>query len=205
MSSPQIWLCLFTFRPIASKLFNGLTTIDTLKWLSGAVVYASALGVKDPGFNPLLRQGFLCLFFVWFLLCFFLFWKKNTVFVTKVCNSFCNFNLFSILKILQDLWPIKIQTLSPKHWLEPESIMLMLILLLSPVLFLLHSHTCIWTRSKRLNHCVQCVMTYRHSLSRVLNMNSISMKYNVSLVVYKITTFLLIQRNKLNTHLHIGR
>jgi len=30
MSGPQIWLCLFTFRPIASKQLNGLTTIDTL-------------------------------------------------------------------------------------------------------------------------------------------------------------------------------
>ena len=29
MSGPQIWLCLFTFRPIASKQLNGLTTIDT--------------------------------------------------------------------------------------------------------------------------------------------------------------------------------
>ena len=30
MSGPQIWLCLFTFRPIASKQLNGLTTIDIL-------------------------------------------------------------------------------------------------------------------------------------------------------------------------------
>jgi len=29
-SGPQIWLCLFTFRPIASKQINGLTTIDTV-------------------------------------------------------------------------------------------------------------------------------------------------------------------------------
>jgi len=27
---PQIWLCLLTFRPIASKQLNGLTTIDTV-------------------------------------------------------------------------------------------------------------------------------------------------------------------------------
>jgi len=38
MSGPQIRLCLFTFRPIASKQLNSLTTIDTLSWLSGAVV-----------------------------------------------------------------------------------------------------------------------------------------------------------------------
>jgi len=30
MSGPQIWLCLFTFRPIASKQLNGLTTINTV-------------------------------------------------------------------------------------------------------------------------------------------------------------------------------
>jgi len=30
MSGPQILLCLFTFRPIASKQLNGLTTIDIL-------------------------------------------------------------------------------------------------------------------------------------------------------------------------------
>ena len=30
MSGPQIWLCLFTFRPIALKQLNGLTTIDTI-------------------------------------------------------------------------------------------------------------------------------------------------------------------------------
>ena len=38
MSGPQIWLCLCTFRPIASKQLNGLTTMDTLSWLGGAVV-----------------------------------------------------------------------------------------------------------------------------------------------------------------------
>ena len=30
MSGPQIRLCLFTFRPIASEQFNSLLTIDTL-------------------------------------------------------------------------------------------------------------------------------------------------------------------------------
>ena len=38
MSGPQIWLCFFTFRPIASKKLNGLTTIATLSWLGGEVV-----------------------------------------------------------------------------------------------------------------------------------------------------------------------
>jgi len=36
------------------------------------------------------------------LLCF-TFLSKNTLFVTKVCNSFYKVNLFSILNMLQDL------------------------------------------------------------------------------------------------------
>jgi len=91
MSGPQIWLCLFTFRPIASKQLNILTIIDTVSWLSGAVVthplWVQAVQVQSP--DP-------C----------FSFFVKNTLFVTKVCNSVHNVNLFSIHNILQDLWPI---------------------------------------------------------------------------------------------------
>ena len=36
MCGPHIWLCLFKFRPIASKQLNSLTTIDTHSSLSGA-------------------------------------------------------------------------------------------------------------------------------------------------------------------------
>ena len=49
-------------------------------------------------FNPRLRQEFYGVFFV--VVCFF---SKNTLFVTNVCNSFYNVNLFSILNILQYL------------------------------------------------------------------------------------------------------
>jgi len=77
MSGPQIWLCLFTFRPIASKQLNGLPKIYLLtRWCSGN---ASALGVRDPGFNPRLRQGFLCLFFVLMLLYFYFFVQKHII------------------------------------------------------------------------------------------------------------------------------
>jgi len=38
MYGPQIRLCFLTFRPIASKQLNSLTSIDTLSWLGGAVV-----------------------------------------------------------------------------------------------------------------------------------------------------------------------
>jgi len=51
-------------------------------------------------------KGFYVSFFALLLLCFYFFFVKNTLFVTKVCNSFYSVNLFSILNILQDLWPI---------------------------------------------------------------------------------------------------
>ena len=102
------WKCLarkFTFRPIASKQLNGLTTIGILSWLGGAVVTHPLLLQEVPGSIPGSGKGFYVLFFVLLLLCF-TFLYNNTLFVTKVCNSFYNCNLFSILNILQDLWPI---------------------------------------------------------------------------------------------------
>ena len=38
---------------------------------------ASALGARGPGFNPQLRQGFLCLIFVLLLLRFYFFGQKT--------------------------------------------------------------------------------------------------------------------------------
>jgi len=73
------------------------------RWCSGN---ASALGARGPGFNPQLRQGFLCLIFCFVLVVFLLFCQKKTLFVTTVCNSFYNFKLFRIPKIWQNLWPI---------------------------------------------------------------------------------------------------
>jgi len=66
MSGPQIRFCLFTFRPIASKQLNSLTTLLTW-WCSGN---ASALGTICPGFNLRLRQGFLCCCFLYCCCCF---------------------------------------------------------------------------------------------------------------------------------------
>jgi len=105
MSGPQIWLCLFTFRPIASKQLNGLTTIDIRSWLGGAVVKHPLWVQEVPGSIPGSGKGFYVWFFVLLLLCFY-FFVQNTLFIAKYCNSFYNVNLFSILNVLQDLWPI---------------------------------------------------------------------------------------------------
>jgi len=55
-----------------------------------------------PGSIPGSGKGFYVSFFDLLLLGFY-FFAKNTLFVTKACNSFYNGNLFSILNILQDL------------------------------------------------------------------------------------------------------
>jgi len=96
---PASRLCLFTFRPIASKQLNSLLTIVALSWLGGAEVTLQ-LWVQE------VRQGFLCLIFCVLLLLCVTFLSQNTLFVTTFCNFFCNINLYSILNILQDLWPI---------------------------------------------------------------------------------------------------
>jgi len=112
MSGPQIWLCLFTFRPIASKQLNGLTTIRILSWLGGAVVTHPLWVQEVPGSIPGSVKGFYVWFFV-LLLCFY-FFVQNTVFIAKYCNSFYNVNLFRIFNVLQHLWPIiKVKRYSP--------------------------------------------------------------------------------------------
>jgi len=106
MSGPQIRLCLFTFRPIASKQLNGLTTIDILSWLGGAVVTHPLWLQEVPGSIPDSVKGFNVWFFLFCCCCVFTFLSKNTLFIAKYCNSFYNVNLISILNVLQDLWPI---------------------------------------------------------------------------------------------------
>jgi len=105
MCGPRIRICLFTFRTIASKQLNGLTTISILIWLGGAVV-TRPLWVKDvPGSIPGSGKGLYVGFFVVLLLCFYIL-TQTTLSVTKFCNFFCNVNLFIIFNIFQDLWPI---------------------------------------------------------------------------------------------------
>ena len=79
MSGPQIWLCLFTFRPIASKQLNSLTTIDTFSWLGGAVVTHPLCVQEVPGSTPGAGKGFYVWFFVLLLLCFYFFVQKHII------------------------------------------------------------------------------------------------------------------------------
>jgi len=105
----HIRLCLFTFRPIASKQLNSLTTIVTFSWLGGAQV-THPLWLRDvPGSIPGSGKGFM------FDFCFdvvvFLLFCPNTHYLLLIqcnCNFFCNVNLFCILvlNILQDVRPI---------------------------------------------------------------------------------------------------
>jgi len=85
---PQIRLCLLTFRPIASKELNSLTTIVTLSCLGGAEVTHPLWLREVPGSIP----------------------SKDFMFDLLFCCC-CNFTFlhdcyFSILNILQDLCPI---------------------------------------------------------------------------------------------------
>ena len=85
MCGPQIRRYLFTFRPIASKQLNSLTTIITLSWFGGAEV---TLWVREVSGSV---SGCGKDFYVWFLFCCFcviLFVSKNTLFVTNFAISF---------------------------------------------------------------------------------------------------------------------
>ena len=58
MCSPQIQLCLITFRPIASKQLNSLI-IDTPIWIGGAVVTHPLWVQEIPGLIPGYGKGFM--------------------------------------------------------------------------------------------------------------------------------------------------
>ena len=58
MSGPQIRLCLFRCRPIASKQLNSLLTMDTFSWLGRAVVTHLLWVQEAPGSIPVSGRVF---------------------------------------------------------------------------------------------------------------------------------------------------
>jgi len=88
---PQIRLCLFTFRPIALKQLKGLTTIDTLIWLSGPeVTHPTEL---RQVLESQLWQGFLCLNFC-FIVVVFEFFRHNIFYFFWIVHSSSIINIF---------------------------------------------------------------------------------------------------------------
>ena len=83
MSGPQIWLCLFTFQPIASKQLDGLTTTITLNWLGGAVVTHPLWVQEVPGPIPGSCKDFYVWVLYFLLLCFYFFVQKH-IFCHKI-------------------------------------------------------------------------------------------------------------------------
>jgi len=100
---PQIWLCLFMFRPI---------TFEQLKnrWPR---CKASDCAARGSGFNSRLWLRFLCLPFCFVVVVIWSFVQKHIIYM-KCCNSFCNVNSFHLLNILHNLWPIN--TIGIKYW-----------------------------------------------------------------------------------------
>jgi len=77
MCSPGIRLCLFTFRPIASKQLNSLTTIITVSWPGGAVVTHPLWVQEVPGSIPGSGKGFYVWFFCFVVVVFLLLCPKT--------------------------------------------------------------------------------------------------------------------------------
>jgi len=94
-----IYVSTHCFETVKWPYYNRYSQLT--RWYNG---YTSVLGARGPGFNSQLWLGFFMFdFFVLLLLLCFYFLSQNTLFVTKLCNSLFNVNLFSMLKILTDL------------------------------------------------------------------------------------------------------
>ena len=108
MCVPQIRDCLFTFRPIASKQFNSLTTIVSLSWLGSTEVTHPLWCEKSRvQFLALVRVCFIFLFYY----CVLIFFGPKTHFLLQ--NNAISFAKFIYLvyltycKICDRLWGYK--------------------------------------------------------------------------------------------------
>jgi len=80
MSGPQCPLALFIY--VSTYCVETVKWVDynrycqLTRWCSGN---ASALGARGPGFNPRIRQGFLCFIFCFVVVVFLLFCQKQII------------------------------------------------------------------------------------------------------------------------------
>jgi len=90
MSGSQIWLCLFTFRPIASKQLFKMAWLQliNISWPGGAVVTRPIWVQGVPRLIPGSGKGFYIWFFVLLLLCFYFFLSKTHYLSQKFAISF---------------------------------------------------------------------------------------------------------------------
>ena len=72
--------CLETVKWLDYNRYCQLT-----RWYSGI---ASALGARGPGFNPRIRQGFLCFIFCFVVAVFLLFCQKHSICHKKIAIPF---------------------------------------------------------------------------------------------------------------------
>jgi len=102
MCGPQIWLCLFVFQPITLKQLNSSTSIDTSSCLGGlevthrAAVWEVPDSISDSG-----KDYRIVLLLFWF----YFFVSKSIICRDLFCDFLSKF-IFSILNILQNMWPI---------------------------------------------------------------------------------------------------
>jgi len=77
MCGPQIWLCLFTFRPIALKQLNSLTIFDTFGWLVDSEA-THPTGVQEVP-SSISSRDFYVIFSVFVIVVFLLFCQKDII------------------------------------------------------------------------------------------------------------------------------
>jgi len=118
MCGPQIWLCLFKFRPITSKQLKSLTTSDTLSWLSGTGV-THLLWVREvPGSIPCSGKGFYVWFFVLLLLCFT--FCPKALYLSQILHFLLQPHMLCLFTFIVKIHTINtgINSKSQKHFLQ---------------------------------------------------------------------------------------
>jgi len=98
------FLFFFTFRPIASKQLNSLTTIDTFSRL-GDRGNASKWGARGPVFDSWLWQGFLYLILCFVVVVFLHFLSKPHYWSHHFAISFA-MCIRLVFNMLRNLWPL---------------------------------------------------------------------------------------------------